>query len=184
MLEGDLQLGNFGANDHVAGAFTVGLGRDILPSHCWKPSLWVYFDWASGDETQGNGYHHLFPLAHKYLGFMDLFGRRNIEDLNVLLTVKPRDNFKFLAWWHLLNLQDGDDVPYNVVMGRSATTAGGDQELGQELDFVGVWTINERMNFLIGYSRFFAGDFYSTNPSAGLTNADANFYYTQLTVNF
>ena len=31
----------------------------------------------------------LFPLAHKYNGFMDLFGRRNLVDTNVLVTMDP-----------------------------------------------------------------------------------------------
>lgn len=182
-VEGAVQYGNFGAADHLAGAFTLGLGHEYS-CHCWKPTLWVYYDWASGDETQGNGYHHLFPLAHKYLGFMDLYGRRNIEDLNFMLTAKPADEWKLILWMHLFWLQDGDDVPYNVVMGPEVPTAGGDQELGQEIDLVAIWNFHDRMNILFGYSHFFAGDFYATNTSPAPFDGDADFFYTQFTVNF
>lgn len=72
---GAYQFGdNTDGSDHSAAAYTVGLGR-AWECHCWNPTLWVYYDWASGDGLgagDGNGFHHLFPLAHKYLGFMDL----------------------------------------------------------------------------------------------------------------
>ena len=101
--------------DHVAGAWTVGLGRKIehLP---WAPTIWAYYDWASGSDTIGNGYHHLFPLAHKYLGFMDLFGRRNIESPNVQVTLSPCEKVKLLFWYHVLLLENKNDVPYTVAM--------------------------------------------------------------------
>ena len=78
--------------------------------------MWIYYDWASGADVPGNGYHHLFPLAHKYLGFMDLFGRRNIQDVNLRLTLQPRENVKVLLWYHVLQLASGNDVPYSVAM--------------------------------------------------------------------
>ena len=55
------------------GFFTVGGGRSLseLPG---KPVVWLYYDWASGDDTIGNGFNQLFPLGHKYLGYMDFFG--------------------------------------------------------------------------------------------------------------
>ncbi|GAB6165909.1 hypothetical protein JCM19992_19090 [Thermostilla marina] len=82
--EGAVQFGAFQDAGHGAGAWTLGLGRKF-PELPWSPVLTAYYDWASGDVRQGNGYHHLFPLGHKYLGFMDLFGRRNIESPNVQL---------------------------------------------------------------------------------------------------
>ena len=180
-FEGDLQFGHLNRFDHMAGAWTVGIGRE-MPGVAWTPTLWAYYDWASGDETQGNGYHHNFPLAHKYLGFMDLFGRRNIEDLNFLATAKPHEKLKLLAWFHIFNLQDGDDGPYDVVMGRSAAP-GVSQTLGQELDLVANWTFGPRSSILFGYSHFWAGSFYSTHPG-NIPDEDADFFYTQFTLNF
>jgi hypothetical protein len=182
-LEGAVQFGDFGAANHEAGAFTTGLGRKF-PCAKWTPTLWIYYDWASGDPVAGNGYHHLFPLGHKYLGFMDLFGRRNIQDLNLLLTAQPHKKVKLLAWWHMFWLQQTGDVPYSVVMTPEAATAGGSNRLGQELDLTASYGIGPRTNLLLGYSHFFSGRFYDTNPSNLPYSGDADFFYTQFTMNF
>jgi len=179
--EGDVQVGEFQNNAHAAGAWTVGIGRD-MPCVTWTPSIWAYFDWASGDPIAGNGYHHNFPLAHKYLGFMDLYGRRNIEDFNILLTAKPHDKLKLVMWWHVFNLQDINDGVYNVVMGQSAP-AGTSEDLGQELDLLAQWTFGPRSNIVFGYSHFWAGNFYKNHPN-NIPSDDADFFYTQFTVNF
>ena len=89
-----------------------------------------------------------------------------------------------MAWWHLFHLQNRLDVPYNVVMRPLATLPGGEQDLGQELDLTALWNINARWNVLLGYSHFWRGDFWGTNPSPGLVDVDADFYYAQLTWNF
>jgi hypothetical protein len=184
-FEGAYQFGEVGSINQEGEAFTFGLGREFA-CICWKPTLWAYYDWASGD-TQvggvGNGYHHLIPLAHKYLGFMDLFGRRNIKDANLLLTLNPHEQLKLLAWYHIFALENTGDVPYSVGMAPLVATPGGSADLGQELDLVATWTFNERADVAFGYSHFFAGDFYATNGSVPFTG-DADFFYTQFTVNF
>ena len=44
--------------------------------------LWIYYDWASGNRDPADSVHGtfnlMFPLGHKYLGWMDLVGRQNI----------------------------------------------------------------------------------------------------------
>jgi hypothetical protein len=186
-VEAAYQFGEFNDVRHAAGFYTLGAGH-AWASRRWKPTLWAYYDWASGaapaNGVFGNGYNHLFPLSHKYLGFMDLFGRRNIEDWNFLLTVDPHETWRLLAWWHIFHLQDDEDVPYNVAMQPSASVAGGSTYLGQELDLLATWDITPRLNLLLGYSHFFVGDFYATNPSPGLFDGDADFYYTQIQFNF
>jgi len=181
-LEAAVQWGEYDRQDHLAGMYTAGLGRKF-PQLAWEPIVWVYYDWASGDETPGNGFHHLFPLGHRYLGWMDLFGRRNIQDVNLLLTLQPHKNLKLFLWHHILFLEDTDDVPYGVTMRPLASAPGGDRYLGQELDLALDWSITPRTNMLWGYSHFFAGDFFETNPTVPYSD-DADFFYTQFTVNF
>jgi hypothetical protein len=182
-LEGAYQWGDFGAADMSAGFYTVGIGRE-LPNWLWTPTVWAYYDWASGDEIIGAGYHHLFPLSHKYFGWMDLFGRRNIEDLNFLMTLVPHEKWKLTGWWHIFHLQNNGDVPYSVTMTPLVSTPGGDSDLGQELDLTALWAITPRVNLLLGYSHFWRGDFWDTNPSPGIQDVDADFFYAQFTVNF
>ena len=185
-VEGGVQLGdNPDDTNHIAGFVTCGLGRK-LPSLAWKPELWLYYDWASGDDTVGNGFHHYVPRAHYYLGFMDLFGRRNIEDLNILLTAKPTDKLSLLAWCHFFSLANGNDVPYNLNMrpyaGLSSGSAGS-QTLGTELDLMVNYDFSDQTQFRFGYSYFWAGKFYDTTPGVP-SNDDASFLYSHISYRF
>ncbi len=182
-LEGGYQTGNTKQVNHDAFAYTIGLGRKFSCTP-WKPTLWAYWDWAEGDDVIGNGYNHMFPLGHKYLGFMDMFGRSNIEDLNFLATVKPTERTKLLVWYHIFGLQNGNDVPYNVNMSPyNPGNAAGSTDLGQELDTIFQVNISPRTDILVGYSHFFTGDYYKT--TAGVPyQGDADFVYTQFIVNF
>lgn len=185
-LETGVQFGtNADNSSHGAGAVTAGLGRKFS-GMTYSPTLWAYYDWASGDNTVGNGYHHYEPLAHKYNGFMDIFGRRNLQDANLQLTANVTEKVQFLVWYHYLQLANGNDVPYNVDMtafnGQTAGTSGS-KDLGHEIDFLITQNISPRMSVLYGYSHFFAGRYYST--TAGLPyNGDADFAYVQWQLDF
>ncbi len=185
-FEGAYQFGeNTDGSSHVAGMATFGLGRK-LSNRCWQPTLWAYYDWASGDDATGagNGFHHNFPLAHKYNGFMDLFGRRNLEDANVLLTLQPNKKLKLLAWYHYLFLETKTDTPYSVAMTPfNAANLPGSADLGHEIDFVASYSLSPRKQLLLGYSHFFSGDYYSATAGVPFTG-DADFWYGQWTFNF
>jgi hypothetical protein len=164
--------------DHDAGFFTVGLGRKF-ECLCWKPTLWVYYDYASGDDGVGdfNGYNQIFPLAHKYLGFIDAVQRSNIEAPNVLLTMQPHDKVKLLLWYYYFQSNSGAPVP--SIGGTPPQNAS--KDLGQELDAVVTYTITPRSSILFGYSHFWRGNKIANGAPA--TN-DADFFYTQWHLNF
>jgi hypothetical protein len=185
-IEGGVQLGT-NPNDtaHLAGFVTGGLGRRLsrLP---WSPELWCYYDWASGSDTVGNGFNHYVPRAHYYLGFMDLYGRRNIEDLNLRLKLKPKEKLTLLAWCHFFSLANGNDVPYNLNMTPFAQLpagSAGSQTLGTELDLVATYDVTEKAQFRVGYSYFWSGTFYSTTPGVPY-DGDANFLYSHIVYEF
>ncbi len=184
-FEGAYQFGdNTDGSSHVAGMATMGLGRKL--KGCWKPTVWAYYDWASGDDATGagNGFHHNFPLAHKYNGFMDLFGRRNLENVNFQLSMQPTERLKLLAWYHYFFLETQTDVPYSVVMTPfNGGNLPGSADLGHEIDFTASYKISARQNLLLGYSHFYSGDYYDTTAGVPF-NGDADFFYTQFTVNF
>ena len=183
-IQGAHQFGrNTNDSSHSAGFATGGIGRKF--NHCWNPQLWLYYDWASGtDKTgAGNGYHQFFPLAHGYLGFMDLYGRRNIETPNVKLSFQPHDKIKVLLWYYYFFLENKNDTPYSVAMTPfHPDVRPRDADLGHEIDCTMTYAINARMSLLFGYSHFFSGKYYDTPglPYSG----DADFYYTQYQFNF
>lgn len=148
-VQGGYQYGNnTDGSDHSAGMATFGLGRKF-DNPSWQPTMWLYYDYASGDNDlgAGNGYNQLFPLAHKYLGFMDLFGRSNIEDVNAILTVQPTKQLKLLCWYHFLFLATQSDSPYSVASTPfNGTNLPGSPDLGQEIDLIADWKIGKRQN--------------------------------------
>lgn len=194
-LEGGYQFGdNTDDSSHAAGFWTAGTGRKF--DHCWKPVVWVYYDWASGDNSRGagNGFNHLFPLGHKYLGYMDLFARSNIESPNVQLTFQPHEKVTVVAWYYYFFLENGLDSPYNVNMAPFRPgNAAPSRDLGHEIDLTLTYAWNARTEILLGYSHFFAGKYFERSPLAPAVppgapgvpfQGDADFFYAHFQRNF
>ena len=129
---------------------------------------------------------------------MDIMGRQNIQDLNLLLTMNPHEKVKFLIWYHRFWLQSDTDALYNVggVPIYQDPTGGAGNDVGQELDLLLVWTLTPRMNWWFGYSHFWTGDYFESPviqtagvppggiASNGSNGQDADFFYTQFTIRF
>ncbi len=189
-VEGGVQFGTNspGYGSHSADFFTGGLGRQLAVDD-WKPTVWFWYDYASGGDdvpaARGDdGFDHLFPLAHKYNGFMDLFGRRNLHDLNAQF-IAPilGSKVSLLLWYHQFFLVE-DTTPYSVVMTPyNANNAAQDRDLGQEIDVLFNVNLNPRNNVLVGYSHFNAGDYYKTTPGVQ-SDDDADFFYFQYQTQF
>jgi hypothetical protein len=180
----------FGKNSDGSGIseFSITLGAGAKSSGSMKPTLWFYYDWASGDDQINQGWNHLFPLGHRYNGFMDLFGRRNLHDVNSLLTFNPTEKFTALIWYHYLFLENGNQGPYGLNL-ASFNPGGtvGSRDLGHEIDLLGTYKVNPRSDLVLGFSHFFAGKYYDTSTrsnGSALFNGDANFFYTQWHYNF
>jgi hypothetical protein len=191
-IEGGYQFGAFTATkpvvatlDQSAGYFTIGGGRKLtgLP---WKPVVWLYYDWASGDRDPDDGrrgtFNQLFPFGHMYLGWMDIVGRQNIEDLNCRLNLAPRSDLEFILWYHVFHLQQARDALYDAAgtaIRRDATGAAG-SDVGSELDLTLRWTFRPRADVLFGYSHLFPGRFLLDTGGA----PGRDFYYTQFSLRF
>lgn len=164
--------------DQSAGFATIGLGRNL--DLTWSPTIWVYYDYASGNTPGGdfNRFNQLFPLGHKYLGFIDATARANIESPNVLLTMKPHEKWNLLFWYY----QFQSNTAYDIVPSLGGTPAQSttSKDWGNELDILATYNINARTNILFGYSHFWVGN--KITPPGGAFDAD--FFYTQWELNF
>ena len=146
--------------------------------------VWVYYDWASGDRDPGDGinqtFNQMFPLGHKYFGFMDFVARQNIEDWNMLVKVSPCSKVDMLAWFHVFKLQQEADALYNAGGGAFAFPTFG-QDVGQELDLLVKFKIRPRADLIVGYSHLFAGSFLLNALGPGLGR---DFVHTQFSLRF
>lgn len=162
--------------DHDAGFVTGGIGR-ALTNMPWNPVLWGYLDYASGNSAGGdfNRFNQLFPLAHKYLGFIDAVARSNVVSPNVRLTMAPSKKLDLLLWYYYF----GTDTVNDIIPGVAVPSAQvlGEGTFGNELDMIAKYKISPRSNILFGYSHLWRG-------SKIIGTNDADFFYTQWTLNF
>jgi hypothetical protein len=184
-VEGAYQFGRSADLERSAGMMTVGVGRRF--SEWWlQPELWLYFDWASGDRdpTDGrlNTFNQLFPLGHKYFGFLDLVGRQNIMDPNLLIMLQPHERVKLLAWYHYFSLDSTRDGLYNAAGAQTRSrldgTAGSD--VGSEIDLLLDLKLHTHMGWQFGYSHLMPGGFIQSTGVGG----DADLFYTQIVLRF
>ena len=181
-IEGAYQFGDFTTAPHQSGFWVAGVGKKF-EQYDWKPVFWAYYDWAAGGTPVGNAYDQLFPFNHYYNGFMDIFGRRNLQDANFQLTLKPTEKLTVLAWHHIFWLEKTSDVPYTVIGTPFVATPGGNNYLGQELDLLATWQFKPRQSLQFGFSYFWHGKYFDTNPAVPF-RGNADFCYTTYTINF
>tara|TARA_R110002049_G_scaffold4601_5_gene32394 strand:- start:550913 stop:552448 length:1536 start_codon:yes stop_codon:yes gene_type:complete len=197
-LEGGYQFGKFTGSQQSAGYFTAGIGRRMnrLPL---SPTVWLYYDWASGDNDLGDDIHatfyHLEPRGHYYLGWADLTGRRNIQDLNLQTAFDVTDRVVGQIQLHNFWLANRNDALYSPggspIFHDPSGSAG--KELGHELDLQLRWTITPRAHLLVGYSYLWAGDYFDSpviqgGPAGTAANGadgnDGELTYVQFSLRF
>src|ERR1700677_4564737 len=87
-----VEVGQRGSQSILAESVTAGIGY-TFPNLPMQPTIWGFYDWASGDHHPGTGeyttFNQIYPFGHYYLGFMDLIGRENIRDWNFHLWLFP-----------------------------------------------------------------------------------------------
>ena len=185
--EGELagQWGSF-AGDKVhawMAALDTGFTFKKFP---WTPRIGVGFDYGSGDDNPRDGTHdtfnQLFPLGHKYLGFLDLVGRQNILATNVNLTFKPIKNLTTKLVWYTFWNDSTRDALYNAGGAPTRRDALGNSghDIGNELDLILKYKLDMHQSVLVGYSHFWGNNFIrSTGP-----DRDADLLYVQYAFKF
>jgi Alginate export len=171
-FEGAIQLGRQAGQDVVAGMGTAGLGYNFKCAP-WNPTVWVFYDYASGGRSGNtrNTFHQLFPFGHYYLGWADLIGRQNIQDLNAHLYFYPAKWLTCWAQYHRFWLADRTDALYNTAgnVSRLSATGAAGNSVGHEVDFVMNFHLTRSSDILVGYNYFFAGDFIRRTAAPGQT---------------
>lgn len=179
------QWGSFAGDRIQAWAWAAEAGHTFsaLPA---RPRLGVGFDLATGDDDRTDEVHQtfnqLFPLGHAWLGYIDLVGRQNIVAANVNLSATPAERITCRAAWFAFWAFHSDDALYNPgsVPLRRAGRRDPQNFIGNELDLTIAITLDVHSSILIGYSRFWHGDFIrQTGPGS-----DADLFYVQYQFRF
>ncbi len=164
-VEQMFQTGQFNDRLILADATTVGGGyhfADVL----FHPTFWVYYDYASGSNNPTGGgtystFNQLFPFSHYYLGWLDLVGRQNIQDVNAHLYLYPTKWIRFWTQFHHFELANRHDALYAASgqpLVRDPTGQAG-TNIGDELDFITNFHLSATTDILLGYSHLFPGLF-------------------------
>jgi Alginate export len=184
-VEGALQFGERGSEDIFAGMATVGTGYHFADRRL-NPTLWLYYDYASGDRNPNHGtfstFNQLFPFGHYYLGWLDVVGRQNIHDLNLHMFLYPTPWITFWAQYHHFWLDQSRDALYNAagVAFRRDPTGNAGHDVGSEMDLILNFHIGPHSDILTGYSKLWGGDF--LEKTASKTRAvDSDMFYVQYT---
>lgn len=174
------QFGEQSGRDIFAAMTTQGLGYNFKDAE-WNPTVWAYYDYASGGRNGVGTFNQLFPFGHYYLGWIDQVGRQNIHDLNFHLYLYPT---KWMTTWvqfHNFWLADRRDALYNAAGNaiRRAPNGGAGQFVGHEIDVVLNFHLSKHADLLMGYSHLFGGEFLrkTSTPTLG---REAGFGFAQL----
>lgn len=137
---------------------------------------------ASGTHLSASGqfttFNQLFPFGHYYLGWADVAGRQNIQDVNLHLGLYP------VAWttvwlqYHHLWLNQPRDALYNaggVAIRRDPTGRSG-TNVGDEIDVVLNFHINAQSDFMVAYAQLFGGRFLQSTAGPGAASSAESVY--------
>ena len=163
-FEGMYQFGDNANQNISAGAFTAGVGYRFA-DWCADPQVWMYYDFASGNQHPGSGdygtFNQLFPFGHYYLGYLDLVGRQNIGDLNWQFVCFPTPWLTAGIQYHMFDLVSSRDALYNAAGTPIAVDPTGQSghDVGNEVDLFEKFQIDVHQDVLIGYSQLTCGGF-------------------------
>ena len=183
-FEWAIQSGNRAREPIEAWALHSRLGYTI-PKIPWSPRLSFEYNHASGDSDAKDGeietFDNLYPTNHIHYGYIDLMSLKNTNNYKLGVDVKPHTKVKASADYHWFFLDTPSSPVFNAgeVAIRPANP-GVSSTVGRELDLAIQWNISKHLDFLTGYSHFFAGPWFNDTGARD----DANFFYVQTGVTF
>lgn len=132
------------------GTLEVGYSLD-MPI---KPHFSLEYFYASAD------YNTLFTSAHKWLGYADIFGRRNIRGWGAHYSSGLVNAFSVAVDDYLFDRVDTTRSAYSTTqVALGSGTASTSSSLGNELDLAVKWQANKEVLLKAGYCVLFVGDY-------------------------
>ena len=142
-----------------------------------SPRLYVHYNFGSGDEDPEDGriggFVDLYPTAHRWYGYNDLVGWRNIRNLRLGAQVRPHAKLGLQFDLHSFWLVSRHDALYNVG-GRLSVApppeGAANTKIGDEVNVTFTWPLTELISLGGGVGYLFPGPFLKANsPGVGNT---------------
>ena len=142
------------------------------------------FNFKLGYAQAGTQYIQLFPTAHAFLGFADIFGRRNIVSYRAAATWMSNFGLSAHLFYHNFQRRDVNVVPYNLVNASFTNPAGSDAaDLGSEIDLVIKQKFLKTSQIHFGAAIFTPGEYFK-DQAADDADETRNFLYVQIISKF
>lgn len=182
-VEGGYQFGDDHGQNVQAGFMVTGLGHQ-WKSIPWEPTLWGFYDWASGDgnphDNVNNTFFQYYGLVHAYMGLIDNLARQNLSDVNWRLQLKPSQKLNLQVAQHFFQLANTNDHLYTVNGQQFPGATNKGSNIGSEVDLLATYNVNANLSFEMGYFQFWYGDYINNVSPRGA----AEQFYFQTTVRY
>ncbi len=151
--------------------FDVELGYTFLEAAKLRLAVEYFYATANFDQ--------LFPTGHKWLGYADLFSRRNIKGYHARLSGQPTDSLTLALDYHVFERQETSQPAYKF-NGTAYGTTGESSAIATEIDFVVAYKVDDNLTLEGGAARVQPEDYLKDNGGPD----QAYFYYLQTTLMF
>lgn len=182
-FEGGYQFGNDNGQSVQAGFFVTGLGHQ-WKKVMWEPTLWGFYDYATGDgnpnDKVNNTFFQYYGLVHAYMGLIDNLARQNLSDINWRLQLKPTQKLNLQVAQHFFQLANTNDHLYTVTGQPFPAATNRGSNIGTELDLLATYNVTTNLSVELGYFQFFYGDYINTVSPRG----NAELLYVQSTLRY
>ena len=172
--------------ESISAWMTYGIVGYELETFPWRPRLEAEYSFASGDTAPGDGraegFDTLYNTPHRFYGYADLFGGRNIQDAHAEVTLRPSSALAVVVDVHRLWLatrRDGLYGPSLTPILESPEGGFDTADVGTEIDLTLTYRWRAWLTVSGGWSRFWRGALLETS-----TTSDSSFTYAAVDVRF
>jgi hypothetical protein len=190
--------GTPGLNDANVLAFAAAATLDLHWSMGDHTLRWgIEWDYASGDSNPADNdfqtFRSPFPFGHKYQGFADQVGWRNLHAFSAVVEWALKldgwvESLGVLVHGHAFQRENDDDGWYSPAGGLiRAGSPDVSDELGYELDITVSLKLTRWVAFEAGWAHFFAGRFVKQTAVGGGSageESDMEFGWAQISLQF
>lgn len=129
--------------------------------------------------TAGKTYDQLYPTAHKWLGYADVLGRRNISGFVIHSEAQVLESLKAKLDFHSFNRVDSAAPVYKASGSAFGTATGSaSNSVGSEFDLTMIYQASKDLKFTGGASLFNSGEYFKDQ----FGDIKPTFYYAQMEV--